>query len=183
VTEAARHNTGKPELSEIFWFDMEYLADHLAAGRAKYPDAEDGTPNFMLGGKPDKEYDDCIARHVKAIKRGEFIDPETGTPHYAAIAWNSMAALTLNHPYEGWERVDIGVRHGSEFSIAESEPEAIRVIFEGEPGDIRTANPGFWSFWADGGRRFQIATDIWDKAVEMGVASYETQPDPPSASV
>jgi hypothetical protein len=35
-------------------------------------------------------------RHELAIARGELIDPETGYPHLAHIAWNALARLELS---------------------------------------------------------------------------------------
>ena len=94
---AARKNEGKPQMSEIGWFNLKHLADHCAAGRAKYPDTPDGQPNWTLGGKPDTEYLDAIYRHWEKAVRGEPIDAETQTYHLAAIAWNALACLTNNY--------------------------------------------------------------------------------------
>ena len=101
MTEASRHNEGKPELSQLFHFEkgLEALAAHCAAGRDKYPDV-DGVPNWTLGGKPDQEYLDAATRHLGAIVRGEVYDQETGTLHAAAVAWNMLALITLNHEGE-----------------------------------------------------------------------------------
>ena len=101
MTKASRHNEGKPELSQLFHFEkgLEALAAHCAAGRDKYPDV-DGVPNWTLGGKPDQEYLDAATRHLGAIVRGEVYDQETGTLHAAAVAWNMLALITLNHEGE-----------------------------------------------------------------------------------
>lgn len=95
---ALRHNEGKPELGQVLWFDLEWLAAHMAAGRAKYPD-DSGRPNFMKGGKPDQEYTDAMARHLKAFVTGEEFDGELHTHHLAAVAWNALALLTLNRNF------------------------------------------------------------------------------------
>lgn len=98
MPEAARHNAGKPELSQVF--DMlpmlVALAEHMTAGRQKYPDLPDGRPNWTLGGKPDREYLDAATRHLAALARGEELDAETGTHHAAAVVWNMGALLTCN---------------------------------------------------------------------------------------
>lgn len=103
---AARDNAGKPPLSDILWFEkgIEALAIHIARGREKYPDTN-GRPNWDLGGKPDSEYFDAIARHLGQAVRGEVYDQESGTPHLAAVAWNALAYLSLN--LEGPTSVDI----------------------------------------------------------------------------
>lgn len=41
-------------------------------------------------------YADAQMRHELAIARGELIDPETGYPHLAHIAWNALARLELS---------------------------------------------------------------------------------------
>lgn len=92
---ASRHNSGKPQLSQLHWFRLEALAEHCSRGREKYPDV-DGFPNWMLGGKPDEEYLDAIARHLAELVRGNTHDEELGTLHAAAIAWNALALITLN---------------------------------------------------------------------------------------
>ncbi len=166
MSEAARDNSSKPEMSEVFWFDLEYLADHIQQGRAKYPDV-DGVPNFMLGGKPDKEYEDCIARHLKKVKQGEWADDE-GFVHMAAVAWNALAWLTLNHPYDGWEEVEI------EVSPEDSEPEWPRVNFEGEDGVVKTFTDRGGAevavFYAEGGRKVRMTQDQWRQALDSSVA-------------
>tara|TARA_R110000787_G_scaffold211213_1_gene320923 strand:+ start:201 stop:548 length:348 start_codon:yes stop_codon:yes gene_type:complete len=95
--KAARHNEGKPELSQLLHFKegLEALAEHCAVGRSKYPDV-DGVPNWILGGKPDQEYLDAAVRHLAAIVQGEEVDPETGTLHAAAVAWNMLTLMTVN---------------------------------------------------------------------------------------
>lgn len=99
---AARDNAGKVELSEIWWFEeaLQALANHMAAGRAKYPDTPEGIPNFVLGGKPDSEYLNAAQRHLARIVQGEWYDDELGTPHAAACIWNLAALISLNHPHE-----------------------------------------------------------------------------------
>lgn len=102
-TVSKRFNTGKPRLSEIWWFEdaLVALVEHAIAGREKYEDAVvDGrvVPNWTLGHKPDEEYTDAIARHlVRMVKHGETYDQETGTFHAAAIIWNAAALICNNY--------------------------------------------------------------------------------------
>jgi len=93
--EALRYNDGKPDLEQVMWFDLSYLAEHCAVGRTKYPD-RGGKPNWTLGGKPDSEYVNSMLRHIAAFVQGEELDSETSTHHMAAVAWNALALLTNN---------------------------------------------------------------------------------------
>lgn len=93
---ATRHNSGKPELSQLCHFRLDALAAHCTAGRLKYPDVE-GIPNWTLGGKPDQEYLDAACRHIVKHVIGEVYDAETGTMHAAAVAWNMLAMITNNY--------------------------------------------------------------------------------------
>ena len=102
--EAARETAGKPELAEVLHFDLRFLADHCTAGRLKYPD-HDGRPNWTLGGKPDAEYLNAATRHLAALVQGEEWDPELGTHHAAAVAWNMLVLLTNNRQ---WFPIQVG---------------------------------------------------------------------------
>ncbi len=96
--DAARDNNDKPRLSDLFHFGIaiDRLVSHMNRGRAKYPDVN-GSPNFLLAGKPDTEYLDAIMRHTRAIQQGEVYDIE-GYRHDAAIAWNALALSVNNYP-------------------------------------------------------------------------------------
>ena len=95
---ALRDNSHKLDLAQTDLFDLDWLAVHMTAGRDKYPDDPDtGRPNWMKGGKPDAEYIGSMRRHLAELTRGDFYDDESETAHAAAIAWNALALLTLNH--------------------------------------------------------------------------------------
>lgn len=96
MSEAKRFNEGKPRLDRTLLFELKYLAEHMMQGEIKYPDDGD-MPNWLKGGKPDKEYLGSITRHAAAIARGEIYCPELGTTHAAAIAWNALALCTCNY--------------------------------------------------------------------------------------
>lgn len=42
-----------------------------------------------------RRYEDAMARHYMALKRGEVTDPESGRSHRAMVAWNALAVLEL----------------------------------------------------------------------------------------
>jgi len=97
--KALRYDSGKPPLSFLLDFGpaLEYLAVHSEAGHKKYPDRS-GTPNWLRGGKPDKEYLNSALRHLVSFQSGDFYDAETKTAHIAAVLWNMAAMLTCNYP-------------------------------------------------------------------------------------
>lgn len=102
--EAKRDNSHKCPLSEVHHFNLEPLAWHMHWNKRKYPDVvEDGveTPNWKLGGKPDREYLDAAQRHLDALVKGEVFDtdPKTGksTLHASAVAWNMLALISNNY--------------------------------------------------------------------------------------
>ena len=94
---ALRHNTGKAPMCYVFEFPavMEAIGRVMEFGAAKYADG-----NWRIGGKPDKEYWDSMARHLAALKRGEVYDKDSGCSHLGHAIWNLMALLELNHPTE-----------------------------------------------------------------------------------
>lgn len=135
---ALRNNEGKAELAELLHFDLRWLADHMAAGRRKYPDTEQGTPNWKLGGKPDAEYLNAAVRHLSALVNGEEFDAELKTHHAAAVAWNMHALLTCNRTY------------GAEQPVQQTLPLA--------PDPVWTTVQN-WSWVQEGDR---IKRDTWD---------------------
>ena len=129
---AARHNAGKAPMHHVAHFGpgLQSLAYHCAAGQRKYPDTPEGLPNWRLGGKPDSEYISAIDRHWQELGAGEWYDRETGTPHAAAIVWNALALITMNHPEELYDRqLDRTIEIAS---AREAEP---------GPGEIRSGLP------------------------------------------
>lgn len=70
------------------------LAEHYAIGNAKYPDPEIGRPNWTRGYEWSKSFD-ALCRHLFAMWGGEWIDPETGSPHIIAVAWHAATLYTF----------------------------------------------------------------------------------------
>lgn len=63
------------------------LATHYGLGLEKYPDDEEGQPNWQRG------YDwrlsaDALGRHLLLWLSGEDTDEETGSSHLIAVAWH-----------------------------------------------------------------------------------------------
>lgn len=48
-----------------------------------------------------ERYKDALYRHLMHHETGEELDPESGLPHLAHAAWNTLAILTLSQsPYK-----------------------------------------------------------------------------------
>lgn len=85
-----RFDDGKPRYDLVPPEAMDALADHYRKGAQKYTDRN--WERGMAWGK-------CFAsmmRHAWAWLRGEEIDPETGTHHMIAVAWNAIALYTYH---------------------------------------------------------------------------------------
>ena len=97
-------DSGAQKGSKLARYDMipadalELVAEHYGKGAEKYPpfDNDDGygvLDNWRRGYAWSLSFA-AMMRHAWAFWRGEDIDPETGSPHLAAIVWH---ALTLLH--------------------------------------------------------------------------------------
>lgn len=89
TNKADRYNNGKAKYSMIDLTCLEPCARVLEFGAKKY--ARD---NWKKG-LPISEVLDSLLRHISAIQRGEFIDPESGLSHVGHIQCN---ALFLGNP-------------------------------------------------------------------------------------
>jgi hypothetical protein len=87
--KAMRHNDGKLKYSMLDLTCLGPAVEVLMFGAKKY--ARD---NWKRG-LPISEVLDSLLRHVAAIQRGEFIDPESGLSHIGHIQCN---ALFLGNP-------------------------------------------------------------------------------------
>jgi hypothetical protein len=61
------------------------LAEHYGIGAKKYADR-----NWEKGYKWSLTVD-ALERHLQSVKMGEWLDPETGSPHIIAVAWHACA--------------------------------------------------------------------------------------------
>jgi hypothetical protein len=85
---AMRFNAGKPDYSLIPPDALRALAWVYTIGALKY-DRYD-----WLKGMPWSEVLASADRHLEAIKAGEDVDPDTGLPHAALLAWNGFCLTT-----------------------------------------------------------------------------------------
>lgn len=83
----ARHSLIPPEA-------LNLIAEHYGQGAKKYPEH-----NWRKGYDWSKSYDSLI-RHASAFWSGQDLDPETQTPHMAAVAFHAMTLLVFmqEHP-------------------------------------------------------------------------------------
>lgn len=86
AAQAARHNAGKPQLSYLLTFSeaLDAVAEVSMSGANVY-----GRGNYLQGA-PLTEHVDSLLRHLKAFYRGEDLDPNSGHPHVAHMAWNAL---------------------------------------------------------------------------------------------
>jgi len=88
-----KHDSDKP-LAAIPYQDFPHalsaVVDVATFGAAKYARSSWKTvPNAA------QRYADAMHRHMLAQARGERLDPESGLPHCAHIAWNALALAEL----------------------------------------------------------------------------------------
>lgn len=84
--EAARFDEGKSRYFLLPQDGVDALTRHYGVGAGKYGDF-----NWEKGMAHSRVYD-SLQRHAAAWRRGEDFDPENGSLHMIAVAWN---ALTL----------------------------------------------------------------------------------------
>lgn len=84
MSEAKRHNKGKPKWSLIHWASLIPLVRVLEFGALKY-----GKDNWTKGLK-DEETLESLSRHLFALMDGEEIDEESGISHIGHIMANAM---------------------------------------------------------------------------------------------
>lgn len=93
-------HTGAQKASKLERYDLiptgplEKLARHYGVGALKYP-----ARNWEGGYAWSLTYA-ALQRHANQFWSGEDIDPETGSPHLAAVAWHAFALLEYmqTHP-------------------------------------------------------------------------------------
>ena len=83
-----RFDEGKARYDLLPAEAMDALAQHYAKGAAKYE-----SRNWERGMAMCKCFA-ALMRHGWSWMRGEDIDPETGSHHMIAVAWNAIAIFT-----------------------------------------------------------------------------------------
>lgn len=109
-------DSGAQKGSKLARYDMipadalELVAKHYGKGAEKYPpfDNDDGygvLDNWRRGYAWSLSFA-AMMRHAWAFWRGEDIDPETGSPHLAAIVWHALTMLHWSNNEELKEKYD-----------------------------------------------------------------------------
>ena len=90
MTELAKHaSTGKPQVQDIDPLFILAMGDVLTQGLTKYPNDEDGMPNWWKGGDT-RDFVGSIMRHAAKLASGEETDDESRQHHAAHIAVDAM---------------------------------------------------------------------------------------------
>lgn len=84
MSQAMRHNQGKPQYSLLDIKCLEDCARVLEFGAKKY------ARNNWKKGMNITSILDSMLRHIAALNSGELIDPESGLPHIGHIQCNAM---------------------------------------------------------------------------------------------
>jgi hypothetical protein len=86
-----KHDASRLRWSLLPWAALEVVVQLLEYGAKKYP----ALNNWKHVENAEQRYLDALTRHVaEAQKHGVFaLDPETGLPHLAAVAVNSLFLL------------------------------------------------------------------------------------------
>ncbi|MFT7880460.1 MAG: dATP/dGTP diphosphohydrolase domain-containing protein [Sulfurimonas sp.] len=79
-----KKDDGKPRYSLIPPKPLEDIAEVFTFGAKKYADK-----NYLLI-EDESRIIDALMRHTDALRRGEYIDKESGKPHTAHISCNAM---------------------------------------------------------------------------------------------
>jgi hypothetical protein len=105
--EGGLHRDGaKARLADYFCPDLLWQIGEIVAENCrktddypegKYPDLEEGFPNFKAGIRVVKLFD-AMMRHWLKMMMGEDTDPESGRPHMAHLICDAiMAYWTIRH--------------------------------------------------------------------------------------
>lgn len=94
LSEGIKHDQDKPKMDLLDADALEGLARVLTFGAKKYAahNWRNGIPNSRLIG--------AMLRHIFAIMRGEFTDPESGLPHidHVGCCWMFISNNLKNRP-------------------------------------------------------------------------------------
>lgn len=125
MTEDVKKNAGskKPQLVLMPPIAEEQCCGVLALGAAKY-----GEWNWRASGVEAGTYISAIKRHLAAVHRGEWVDPESGLPHLAHVM--ASAALVLDADSVGLCKREVAQSVGKREDV----PTVHKGVGEGDEG-------------------------------------------------
>lgn len=98
MSSEVKQDKGKRRLDLLPWDAIDCVGDVLTYGIQKYPKPEE---NWRVNSTEEDipRYKAAMLRHYSAMMQGETRDPESGLPHMAHIATNSLFLLALEKKY------------------------------------------------------------------------------------
>jgi len=99
MNSSVKQDQGKRRLDLLPWDALDSVGDVLTYGVKKYPKPEE---NWRVNSTPEDipRYKAALLRHFSAIQQGELVDPESGLPHMAHVAANSLFIIALEKKFK-----------------------------------------------------------------------------------
>lgn len=91
-----KDDAGKPDYTLLPWDALELVVRVLAHGADKY-----GRENYLGVADGYERYRAAAFRHLVAVVRGEWADPESDLPHLAHMVASGLIALVLGGKQQG----------------------------------------------------------------------------------
>ena len=93
-----KQDKDKRRLDLLPWRALDLVGDVLTYGIKKYPNPKE---NWLVNSTQEDipRYRAALLRHTSARAQGEIFDKESGLPHDAHIATNSLFILALESKY------------------------------------------------------------------------------------
>jgi hypothetical protein len=85
-----KFDSGKLDWTLMVWESLEYVVKVLMCGEKKY-----SRDNWKLVPNAEERYKAAAMRHLTAIMKGEYLDPETGLPHFAHVICCCLFSMWL----------------------------------------------------------------------------------------
>lgn len=98
MSSEVKQDKGKRRMDLLPWDALDSVGDILTYGINKYPKPEE---NWRVNSKLEdiSRYKAALLRHYSAMVQGETRDSESGLPHMAHIATNSLFIVALEKKY------------------------------------------------------------------------------------
>ena len=99
MSSEVKQDKGKRRLDLLPWDAIDLVGDVLTYGINKYPNPEE---NWRINSSKEDiaRYKAALLRHYSAMAQGDMLDEESGLPHMAHIATNSLFILALEQSYD-----------------------------------------------------------------------------------